>query len=164
MLSMIDSAVAAAPVPARPPCSIPRIRAPAPVFPPSGVARKLACNSERTPAAAQKAREHHIYIQSGSMLEVDSRWAACLQYDLLDRTGRDSVQISQGHPGFRSKFTRPTRHRGYDEPLFPVADTPIGASVVLFLRLDFPRSDPAVSGQRSGVLVRVSAYMDPGCN
>src|SRR5713226_4913264 len=79
MLSMIDSAlVGAAPfLPVRL-VVFPEFAHSAPVFETAAeLIEKLAIEipNEHTERLTQKAREHDIYIQSGSMLEVDSRWA-----------------------------------------------------------------------------------------
>ena len=78
MLSMIDSAVAgAAPfLPVRL-LVFPEFAHAAPVF--ATVAEliaKLAVTipNEHTERLTQKAKEHDIYIQSGSMLEIDPKW------------------------------------------------------------------------------------------
>ena len=78
MLSMIDSAVAgAAPfLPVRL-VVFPEFAHAAPVF--ATVAELLAklaipIPNEHTERLQQKAKEHDIYIQSGSMLEVNPKW------------------------------------------------------------------------------------------
>src|SRR5437762_12364108 len=78
MLMMIDAAVAgAAPfLPVRL-VVFPEFAHAAPVFPTLAELRqKLAIEipNEHTERLEQKAREHDIYIQSGSMLEIDPRW------------------------------------------------------------------------------------------
>src|SRR5215211_2390701 len=78
MLSMIDSAVAgAAPfLPVRL-VVFPEFAHAAPVFATvKELLDKLAVQipNEHTEALQQKAKEHDIYIQSGSMLEVDPKW------------------------------------------------------------------------------------------
>src|SRR5664279_2540359 len=78
MLSMIDSAVAgAAPfLPVRL-VVFPEFAHAAPVFETvSELIEKLAIEipNEHTDRLGQKAREHNIYIQSGSFLEVDPKW------------------------------------------------------------------------------------------
>src|ERR1044071_2004748 len=78
MLSMIDSAVAgSAPfLPVRL-VVFPEFAHAAPVFPTvEELIEKLAIPipNEHTEALEQKAREHDIYIQTGSMLEVDAKW------------------------------------------------------------------------------------------
>src|SRR5713226_8540585 len=78
MLSMIDSAVTgAAPfLPVRL-VVFPEFAHAAPVFETAAeLIEKLAIEipNEHTERLEQKAREHDIYIQSGSMLEVDQKW------------------------------------------------------------------------------------------
>src|SRR3989454_11817578 len=79
ILSMIDSAVAgSAPfLPVRL-VGFPEFAHAAPVFPTvAELIEKLAMQipNEHTERLAQKAREYDIYIQSGSRLEDESRWA-----------------------------------------------------------------------------------------
>src|SRR6185503_10989763 len=78
MLSMIDSAVeGSAPfLPVRL-VVFPEFAHAAPVFPTvSELIEKLAVEipSSHTERLEQKARAHRIYIQTGSMLEVDAKW------------------------------------------------------------------------------------------
>src|SRR5678815_4014404 len=78
MLSMIDSAVAGA-APFLPVRLIvfPEFAHAAPVFPTAAeLIEKLGVTipNEHTELLQQKAREHDVYIQSGSMLEVDPKW------------------------------------------------------------------------------------------
>src|SRR5256886_10387174 len=78
MLSMIDSAVAGA-APFLPVRLIvfPEFAHSAPVFETAKeLLEKLAVEipNEHTERLQQKAREHDLYIQSGSMLEIDARW------------------------------------------------------------------------------------------
>src|SRR5688500_11691643 len=78
MLSMIDSAVAgSAPfLPVRL-VVFPEFAHAAPVFPTvDELLKKLAIPipNEHTERLGTKAKEHAIYIQSGSMLEADPRW------------------------------------------------------------------------------------------
>src|ERR687889_1627075 len=78
VLAMIDAAVAgAAPfLPVRL-VVFPEFAHAAPVFPTLAELReKLAVEipNEHTERLEQKAREHRVYIQSGSMPEVDPKW------------------------------------------------------------------------------------------
>src|SRR5918999_640528 len=78
ILSMIDSAVAgAAPfLPVRL-VVFPEFAHAAPVFPTtSELIEKLAVRipNEHTERLEGKAREHDLYIQTGTMLEVDAKW------------------------------------------------------------------------------------------
>src|SRR6185295_19107499 len=78
MLSMVDSAVeGSAPfLPVRL-VVFPEFAHAAPVFPTAAeLIEKLGVPipNEHTELLQQKAREHDVYIQSGSMLEVDPKW------------------------------------------------------------------------------------------
>src|SRR5499427_769297 len=78
MLNMIDSAVGgAAPFLAVRLVVFPEFAHAAPVFPTvAELLDKLAIPipNEHTERLAAKAREHSIYIQTGTMLEADSQW------------------------------------------------------------------------------------------
>src|SRR6187397_2156282 len=78
MLSMIDSAVAgSAPFLPVKLVVFPEFAHAAPVFPTvAELLEKLAVPvpNEHTDRLHAKAREHDVYIQSGSMLEADPRW------------------------------------------------------------------------------------------
>ena len=93
MLAMIDAAVAgSAPfLPVRL-VVFPEFAHAAPVFATVGeLLDKLALPmpNEHTDRLERKAREHGIYIQSGSMIEVDPALARRrVQYHLPDRPGR----------------------------------------------------------------------------
>ncbi|MGC4084372.1 MAG: nitrilase-related carbon-nitrogen hydrolase [Vicinamibacterales bacterium] len=51
---------------------------------------------------------------------------------------------------------------GYDEPLFPVADTPIGRlGCAICYDWLFPEAIRQLAANGAEVLIRVSAYMDP---
>ena len=58
--------------------------------------------------------------------------------------------------------TSPHDLAGYDEPLFPVADTPIGRiGCAICYDWLFPEAIRQLAANGAEVLVRVSAYMDP---
>ncbi len=58
--------------------------------------------------------------------------------------------------------TSPHDLEGYDEPLFPVADTPIGRiGCAICYDWLFPEATRQLAANGAEVLVRVSAYMDP---
>lgn len=168
MLSMIDSALAgSAPfLPVRL-VVFPEFAHAAPVFPTVAELReKLAVPipNEHTERIAQKAREHGIYVQTGSLLEADPRWpdlvfnASCLigpegilyKYRKVNTWIPYEVQSS------------PHDLAGYDEPLFPVADTPIGRlGCAICYDWLFPEAMRQLAANGAEVLIRVSAYMDP---
>jgi formamidase len=168
MLSMIDAAVAgsAAFLPVRL-VVFPEFAHAAPVFPRvEELLAKLAVPipNEHTARLADKAREHNLYVQSGSMLEVDPRWP--------DSVFNTTCFI--GPNGVLSKYRKvntwiphevdssPHDLAGYDEPLFPVVDTPIGrVGCAICYDWLFPEAIRQLAANGAEVLVRVSAYMDP---
>src|SRR5262249_28786772 len=132
MLAMVDAAVAGS-APFLPVRLIvfPEFAHAAPVFPTVGELQdKIAVPvpNEHTERLALKAREHGVYIQSGSMIEADPRWPGAVF----------NTTCLVGPEGLLSKYRKvnpwipyevhssPHDLEGYDEPLFPVADTPIG--------------------------------------
>ena len=132
MLSMIDSAVAGS-APFLPVRLIvfPEFAHSAPVF--ASAAELLdklaiAIPNEHTDRLTDKARQHGVYIQSGSMLESDSAWpgavfnATCLigPTGILSRYRKVNPWIPY------EVHASPHDLPGYDEPLFPVVETPIG--------------------------------------
>ena len=129
MLSMIDSAVAgSAPfLPVRL-VVFPEFAHAAPVYPTvAELLDRLAVSipNEHTDRIERKAREHDIYIQTGTMLEVDPRWpnvvfnTTCLigPEGLLYRYRKVNPWIPW------EVHASPHDIEGYSDPLFPVADT-----------------------------------------
>jgi predicted amidohydrolase len=168
MLSMIDSAVAgAAPfLPVRL-VVFPEFAHSAPVFETAEeLLNKLAIEipNEHTERLQQKAREHDIYIQSGSMLEIDARWPGHV-FNTTCLIGREGIlskyrKVNTWIP--YEVHTSPHDLEGYDEPLFPVADTPIGRiGCAICYDWLFPEAMRQLAANGAEVLVRVSAYMDP---
>src|SRR5688500_4703358 len=132
ILSMIDSAVGgAAPfLPVRL-VVFPEFAHSAPVFVTAAeLIDKLAISipNEHTERLQQKAKEHDIYIQSGSMLEVDAKWPGHV-FNTTCLIGPEGVLYKYRKVNTWLPFevhTSPHDLPDYDEPLFPVADTPIG--------------------------------------
>lgn len=120
--------------------------------------------NEHTDRLAAKARAEGVYIQSGSFIEVDERWpgvvfnATCLigPEGLLYRYRKVNPWIPF------EVHASPHDLPGYDEPLFPVADTPIGrlGAAICYDWL-FPEALRQLAANGAEVLLRVSAYMDP---
>jgi predicted amidohydrolase len=139
----------------------------APVFETAAeLIEKLAVQipNEHTERLERKAREHNIYIQSGSMLEVDSQWpghvfnATCLigPEGMLSRYRKVNTWIPY------EVHSSPHDLQDYDEPLFPVVDTPIGRlGCAICYDWLFPEAMRQLAANGAEVLVRVSAYMDP---
>jgi predicted amidohydrolase len=168
MLSMIESAVAgSAPfLPVRL-VVFPEFAHAAPVFATvSELLDKLALPvpNEHTDRLERTAREHGIYIQSGSMIEVDPRWpdvvfnTTCLigPEGLLYRYRKVNPWIPY------EVHASPHDIEDYPDPLFPVADTPIGRiGCAICYDWLFPEAMRQLAANGAEVLIRVSAYMDP---
>ncbi|HSE97074.1 MAG TPA: nitrilase-related carbon-nitrogen hydrolase [Blastocatellia bacterium] len=168
MLAMIDATVAgSAPfLPVRL-VVFPEFAHAAPVFPTaSELIEKLAVTipNEHTERIEQKAREHNIYIQTGSMLEVDARWPGVL-FNATCLIGPEGILYKYRKVNTWIPYevhASPHDLEGYDEPLFPVADTPIGRiGCAICYDWLFPEAIRQLAANGAEVLVRVSAYMDP---
>jgi len=130
------------------------------------LAEKLAVPipNEHTDRIERKAREHGVYIQTGSMIEQDAAWpgvvfnTTCLigPGGLLYRYRKVNTWIPY------EVHASPHDLPGYDRPLFPVADTEIGRiGCAICYDWLFPEAIRQLAANGAEVLVRVSAYMDP---
>jgi predicted amidohydrolase len=168
MLSMIDSAVlGSAPFLPVKLVVFPEFAHAAPVYATAAeLTKKLAVRipNEHTELLEQKAREHNIYIQTGTMLEVDPKWKNAL-FNTTLLIGPEGVLYKYRKVNTWIPFevhTSPHDIEGYDEPLFPVAETPIGriGAAICYDWL-FPEAIRQLAANGAEVLIRVSAYMDP---
>jgi predicted amidohydrolase len=168
MLSMIDSAVAgSAPfLPVRL-VVFPEFAHAAPVFQTATeLLEKLAVTipNEHTELLERKAREHDIYIQSGTMLEADPRWPGRV-FNTTCLVGPEGVLYKYRKVNTWIPYevhTSPHDLENYEEPLFPVADTPIGKiGCAICYDWLFPEAIRQLAANVAEVLLRVSAYMDP---
>jgi predicted amidohydrolase len=168
MLAMIDAAVAGS----RPFLPVrlvvfPEFAHAAPVFATAGELLKtlaVPMPNEHTERLVEKAREHDIYIQTGTMIESDARWpghvfnTSCLigPAGVLSRYRKVNTWIPY------EVHTSPHDLEDYDEALFPVTDTPIGRlGCAICYDWLFPEALRQMAADGAEVLVRVSAYMDP---
>ncbi len=112
----------------------------------------------------RKAREYDVYIQSGSMIEIDDRWPGVV-FNSTCLIGAEGIlyQYRKVNPWIRYEVhASPHDLPGYAEPLFPVADTPIGRiGCAICYDWLFPEAIRQLAANGAEVLVRVSAYMDP---
>jgi predicted amidohydrolase len=168
MLNMIDSAVeGAAPfLPVRL-IVFPEFAHAAPIFPSvDELLTKLAVQvpNEHTERLTAKARELDVYIQSGSMIEQDTRWpgVAFNTTCLIGPTGILS-RYRKVNPWIPFELhSSPHDLPGYDEPFFPVADTAIGRiGCAICYDWLFPEAIRQLAANGAELLIRVSAYMDP---
>ena len=168
MLDMVDSAVAgSAPfLPVRL-VVFPEFAHAAPVFPTvQELLQKLTVSvpNEHTERLIQKAREHDLYIQSGSMLEEDPRWPGVVfNTTCLIGPGGILSKYRKVNPWIPYEVhSSPHDLPGYDEPLFPVVETPIGRiGCAICYDWLFPEAIRELAANGAELLVRVSAYMDP---
>lgn len=168
MLSMIDSAVAGS-APFLPVRFVvfPEFAHAAPIY---ATARELRDRlavpvpNEHTERLIRKAREYDIYIQSGSMIEVDPRWPGAV-FNTTCLVGPGGVLAKYRKVNTWIPYevhTSPHDLDGYDEPLFPVADTPVGRiGCAICYDWLFPEAIRQLAANGAELLVRVSAYMDP---
>ena len=168
MLQMIDAAVAgAAPfLPVRL-VVFPEFAHAAPVFETlQELRQKLAVEipNEHTEKLHAKAKEHDIYIQSGSMLEVDPKYDGAV-FNTTCLIGPDGILYKYRKVNTWIPYevhASPHDIDGYEEPLFPVADTPIGRlGCAICYDWLFPEALRQLAANGAEVLIRVSAYMDP---
>ena len=168
ILNMIDSAVAGA-APFLPVRLIvfPEFAHCAPVFPSvSELLDKLAVQipNEHTERLESKAKEHNIYIQSGTMLESDSKWPGHV-FNTTCFIGPEGILYKYRKVNTWIPYevhTSPHDLSDYDEPLFPVADTPIGKiGCAICYDWLFPEAMRQLAMNGAEILIRVSAYMDP---
>ncbi len=168
MVSMIDSALAgSAPfLPVRL-VVFPEFAHAAPVFATVAELReKLAVGvpNEHTERLEAKAREHGVYIQTGTMLEVDDKYPGVV-FNTTCLVGPSGVltKYRKVNPWIPYEVhASPHDIPGYDEPLFPVADTEIGRlGCAICYDWIFPEAIRQLAANGAEVLIRVSAYMDP---
>jgi predicted amidohydrolase len=120
--------------------------------------------NEHTERYHQKARQHNIYIQTGSFLERDDRYPGHV-FNTTCLIGPEGLltRYRKVHPWIPWEVhASPHDLPGYAEPLFPVADTAIGrlGAATCYDWL-FPEAIRQLALNGAEVLVRVSAYMDP---
>jgi formamidase len=120
--------------------------------------------NEHTDRLIAKAREHGVFIQSGSMLEEDPKYPGVV-FNTTCLIGPEGIlyKYRKVNPWIPFEVhSSPHDIPGYDEPLFPVADTPIGRiGCAICYDWLFPEAIRQLAANGAEVLVRVSAYMDP---
>ena len=120
--------------------------------------------NEHTERLTQKAREHNLYIQSGSMLEEDPRWPGAV-FNTTCLIGPQGIlsRYRKVNPWIPFEVhSSPHDLPGYDEPLFPVVETPIGRiGCAICYDWIFPEAIRQLAANGAELLLRVSAYMDP---
>ena len=111
-----------------------------------------------------KAKELDIYVQTGSMLEIDPKYPMAL-FNTSCLIGPQGVlfKYRKVYPWLPWEVhTSPHDIDGYEEELFPVATTPIGriGAAICYDWL-FPETLRQLAVNGAEIVARVSAYMDP---
>lgn len=168
MLSMLQSAVAgSAPfLPVRL-VAFPEFAHAAPIYATVSELRRhlsVPIPNEHTQRIEEKARELDVYVQTGTMIEEDPRWPGVV-FNTTCLIGPEGLlyKYRKVNPWIPYEVhASPHDLEGYDEPLFPVADTPIGRiGCAICYDWLFPEALRQLTANGAEVLVRVSAYMDP---
>jgi predicted amidohydrolase len=120
--------------------------------------------NEHTDRYGHKARQHGIYVQTGSFLEKDDRYPGHV-FNTTCLIGPDGIltRYRKTHPWIPWEVhASPHDIPGYAEELYPVAETEIGriGAATCYDWL-FPEAIRQLALNGAEVLVRVSAYMDP---
>jgi len=120
--------------------------------------------NEHTDRIAKKARERGVHVQTGSMLERDPKWPGVV-FNTTCLVGPDGIltRYRKVNPWIPFELhASPHDLPGYDEPLFPVAETPLGRiGCAICYDWLFPEAIRQLAANGAEVLVRISAYMDP---
>ena len=120
--------------------------------------------NEHTHRYHQKARDLGVYVQTGSFLEVDTKYPGCV-FNTTCLIGPEGLlyKYRKVHPWLPWEVhASPHDIPGYAENPFPVADTEIGIlGCAICYDWLFPEAIRELALQGAEVLIRVSAYMDP---
>ena len=168
MLEMVDSAVTGS-MPFLPVRLVvfPEFAHAAPVYQTVAELRKkltVPIPNEHTEKLTAKAREHNVYIQTGTMLEEDPKYpAAVFNTSCLIGPAGVLCKYRKVNPWIPFEVhTSPHDIPDYDEEFFPVADTSIGRlGCAICYDWLFPEVLRQLTANGAEVLIRVSAYMDP---
>ncbi len=120
--------------------------------------------NEHTELYVEKAREYDIYIQTGTFLEHDPAWKNVV-FNTTCLIGPEGIlyKYRKVNPWIPWEVNAsPHDLPDYHEPLFPVADTPVGkiGTAICYDWL-FPEVLRQLTANGAEILIRVSAYMDP---
>jgi len=120
--------------------------------------------NEHTDRVAAKAKQEGVYVQTGSMIEADPKYPGVV-FNATCLVGPEGILYKYRKVNTWIPFeiqASPHDLPGYAEPLFPVAETPIGKiGCAICYDWLFPEALRQLAANGAEVLVRVSAYMDP---
>jgi predicted amidohydrolase len=124
----------------------------------------IAIPNEHTARYIDKAKEHGVYIQTGSFLEVDAQYPEAV-FNTTCLIGPDGIlsKYRKTHPWIPWEVhASPHDIPGYAEEMFPVVETEIGKlGVATCYDWLFPEAIRQLALNGAEVLIRISAYMDP---
>ncbi len=119
---------------------------------------------EHTERYARKAKELGVYIQTGTFLEVDSKYPGAV-FNTTCLIGPEGLltRYRKVNPWIPWEVhASPHDIEGYTEELFPVAETAIGRlGVAICYDWLYPEALRQLTAAGAEILIRVSAYMDP---
>ena len=120
--------------------------------------------NDETDRYIRKAKLHNIYIQTGTFLEIDANYPGRV-FNTTCLIGPDGIlsKYRKVNPWIPWEVhSSPHDVPNYQEPLFPVVETPIGklGAAICYDWL-FPEAIRELAFQGAEVLIRISAYMDP---
>jgi predicted amidohydrolase len=120
--------------------------------------------NEHTERYAEKAKEHDLYVQTGTFIEFDEKYPSHV-FNTTCLIGPEGIlykyrKVNTWIPW--EVHVSPHDIEGYEEEMFPVARTPIG-NIGCAICYDwlFPEPLRQLTANGAEILIRVSAYMDP---
>lgn len=120
--------------------------------------------NEHTNRYVAKAKQHGIYIQTGSFIEQDPKYPGVL-FNTTCLIGPEGIltKYRKVNPWIPWEVhASPHDVPGYTEELFPVAKTELGnLGCAICYDWIFPEAIRQLTANGAEVLIRVSAYMDP---
>lgn len=120
--------------------------------------------NEHTERYVEKARQYGVYIQTGSFIERDPKYPGVV-FNATCLVGPEGIltKYRKVNPWIPWEVhASPHDIPGYEEEMYPVADTPIGKlGCAICYDWLFPETLRQLTANGAEVLIRVSAYMDP---
>ncbi|MEM8933130.1 MAG: nitrilase-related carbon-nitrogen hydrolase [Acidobacteriota bacterium] len=120
--------------------------------------------NEHTERYVAKAKELDVFIQTGTFLERDPRYGEVV-FNTTCLIGPDGVlsKYRKVNPWLPWEVhASPHDVPDYQDPIFPVVETPIGKlGVAICYDWLFPETLRQLTANGAEILIRVSAYMDP---
>ncbi len=125
----------------------------------------LPSDNEEIQRIAAKAKELGVFVQTGSFLEVDSKWPSLVFNTtlLIDPDGQTILRYRKVNPWIPWEVhASPHDIPNYPDDPLPVVETEIGIlGVATCYDWLFPEVCRTLAFKGAEVLIRISAYMDP---